>query len=172
MKALWDVLAYLQNFFQLNFLFSGLEIPSAAIFAARIAVLLVFGFCFLWLSFKLLWKLLDCIQTLLASVAPIPRIFYLLLFLVIPLSPDSIGARWIGYILLVLVLAGVAVLAIIVLVLWKYGVDQALRFINTLRSRSVEPRSERRSSPGSAEPVLRPVVDSPAVRTEHDPQRQ
>jgi hypothetical protein len=171
MKTLWDVVAYLQNFFQLNFLFSGLEVPSAAIFAARVCVLLVFGFGFLWVSFRLLMKVLNCVETLLASLAPIPKVLYLLLFLMIPLSPDSIGARWIGYILLVLVLAGVALLGVMVLVLWKYGVDQALRFINTVRSRSAEPQTDGRASPVASDNVLRPVVDSPAVRTEHGPPR-
>jgi hypothetical protein len=171
MKAIWDLLAYVQNFFQLNFLFSGLEVSSSAIFAARVCVLLVFGFGLLWCSFRLLMKVLDCLQTLMASVAPIPRVFYLLLFLVIPLSPDSVGARWIGYILLVLCLAGLGTLAVTILVLWKYGVEQTLRLFNTLRSRSAEPRSEGRAAPIHSESVLRPIVDSPVVRTEHDSAR-
>jgi hypothetical protein len=169
MKLPWDLISYLQNFFQLNFLFSGLEVPSYAIFAARLCTLIVFGGGFLWITFRIIMKVLDCVQTLLSSLAPVPKLFYLLLFLVIPLSADSIGARWIGYILLVLTLIGLAMLAVLVLVLWKYGVEQALRLIRVVRSRSPEPPGESRVSPLSPENVLRPVVDSPPVRTESMP---
>jgi hypothetical protein len=110
--------------------------------------------------------MMDCVQTLFASLAPVPKLFYLILFLAIPLAPDSIGARWIGYILLVLALLGLALLAVLVLVLWKYGVEQALRLITTLRSRSAESRHETKPGPVVPDNVLRPVVDAPPVRTE------
>ena len=136
MQVPWEGLAYLQNFFQLNFLFSGLEVSSTGVFLARLAVLLVFGGGMIWIAFRVLMKALDCLQTFLGSVGTLPKSFFLLMLLVIPLSTESLGARWIGYMLLVLSVLGLAVLGVLVLVLWKYGVDQALRLINNLRMRS------------------------------------
>ncbi len=169
MKFLWDMLSYLQNFFQLQFLFSGLEVSSSMVFAARLLVLLCFGIGGLWIAFRIIMKVLDCIQTLLASLAPVPKTFYLLLFLVIPLWPDSAGAQWMGYILLVLALAALGLLGVLFVVLWKYGVEHAVRLINTLRDRAQRPRTEPRVAPLPPETVLRPVPDAPHVRTETGP---
>jgi hypothetical protein len=59
-------------------------------------------------------------------------------------------------------LAGTAGL---VLVLWKYGVDQALRLINSLRSRwEVIPHDSKTSSP-SPDNIVTPVMNSPGVRS-------
>ncbi len=101
MKIPWDGLPHLQNFFQLDFLFSGLQASSTEIFLARLGVLLIFGAGLIWVCFKILMKVLDCVQTFLGSLGSLPKSFFLLLLLIIPLSTDSIGARWIGYILLV-----------------------------------------------------------------------
>lgn len=131
----WDALPHLQSFFQLNFLFSGLEVSSTYILFARVTAFIVFGAGSVWALFRIAMKLLDCIQTFLQALGPLPKSFFLLLILVIPLSSDSLGAKWIGYILLVMCLLGLAGTVTLVLVLWKYGVDQALRLITTLRSR-------------------------------------
>jgi hypothetical protein len=166
MKFPWETVSYLQNFFQLQFLFSGLEVSSPMIFAARILILLVFGIGGLWIAFRIVMKVLDCIQTLLASLAPVPKTFYLLLFLVIPLWPDSAGAKWMGYILLVLALTGLGMLGVLFLVLWKYGVEHAVRLINTLRNRAQGSRTEPVVTPLPPESLLRPVRDAPSVRSE------
>jgi len=140
----WEGLAHVENFFQLNFLFSGLEVSSTAIFAARLAALLVFGGSIIWVAFRIVMKVLDCLQTFLGRVGTFPKTFFVLLLLVIPLSSDSLAARWIGYILLVLSALGLAALGVLVLVLWKYGVDQALRLIDNVRSRSeAEPATDQ-----------------------------
>jgi hypothetical protein len=165
MKIPWEGLPHLQNFFQLDFLFSGLQASSTEIFFARLGVLLIFGAGLIWVCFKILMKVLDCVQTFLGSLGSLPKSFFLLLLLIIPLSTDSIGARWIGYILLVFCLLGLAGTAGLVLVLWKYGVDQALRLINSLRSRwEVFPHDSKTSSP-SADNIVTPVMNSPGVRS-------
>jgi hypothetical protein len=169
MKFPWETVSYLQNFFQLQFLFSGLEISSSMIFAARILVLLAFGIGALWISYRIVMKVLDCLQTLLASLAPVPKTFYLLLFLVIPLWPDSAGAKWMGYILLVLALLGLGLIGVLFLVLWKYGVEHAVRLINTLRYRAQGQRTEEFMPSLRPETVLRPVQDAPPVRSETGP---
>jgi hypothetical protein len=142
----WEAVSHIQSFFQLNFLFSGLEVSTTYILIARVAAFIVFGAGIVWAIFKITMKVLDCVQTLLQAFGPLPKSFFLLLALVIPLSGESLGAKWIGYILLVMCLLGLAVTAGLVLVLWKYGVDQALRLINTLRSRRDEPKAQARGS--------------------------
>jgi hypothetical protein len=165
----WEIISYLQSFFQLQFLFSGLEVSSTAVFAARVLVLLVFGLGALWMAFRITMKVLDCMQTLLASLAPVPKTFYLLLFLAIPLWPDSAGAKWMGYILLVLALTGLGFLGVLSLVLWKFGVEHAIRLINTLRNRERGQRKEGLSAPLATDSVLRPIPDGPVVRSEASP---
>ena len=60
----WDGLPHLQNFFQLDFLFSGLQVSSTEIFLARLSCfLLIFGAGLIWVGFKILMKVLDCVQT-------------------------------------------------------------------------------------------------------------
>ncbi|MBI5249465.1 MAG: hypothetical protein HY912_08225 [Desulfomonile tiedjei] len=139
MATLEDSLPYLQSFFQLNFLFSGLEVSSSTVLAARIAMFAVLGVGVLWAAFKIIVKVLDCFQTFFGVLGPLPKSFFLLLILVVPLSPDSIGARWIGYILLVAAMFGLACSGILLVILWKYGVDQALRLVKFFRPRSLEP---------------------------------
>lgn len=169
MTILWQIVSYLQSFFQLQFLFSGLEVSSAAVFAARVLVFLFFGLGALWMVFRIVMKVLDCIQTLLGSLAPVPKTFYLLLFLVIPLWPDSAGAKWMGYILLALVLTGISLLGVLSLVLWKFGVEHAIRLINTVRNRSQGQRTEGFAATLTPDTVLRPVPDAPPVRSEVGP---
>lgn len=134
MDTLALVLPYLQSFFQLNFLFSGMETSSTVILIARLCIFVVFGFGALWMALKITLKFLDCVQTLFTVLAPLPKSFFLILLLVIPLSPDSIASRWIGYILLILALFGVGCTGVFLVVLWKYGVDQAFRLIRFFRS--------------------------------------
>ncbi|MFH1113285.1 MAG: hypothetical protein V1792_05140 [Pseudomonadota bacterium] len=143
MQVPWEGLAHVQNFFQLNFLFSGIEVSSTAVFASRMAVLLLFGGGVVWGGFKIVIKVLDCLQTFLAGVGTFPKTFFVLLLLVIPLSSDSLGARWIGYLLVVLSVLGLAALGVLILVLWKYGVDQTMRLIDTMKT-----GSHRKSSCG------------------------
>jgi len=138
----WDSLTHLQNFFQLDFLFSGLEVSSAAVFAARVLVLILFGAGVLWGLLKIILKSLDCVQTFLGSLNRLPWTFFLLILLAFPLSDGSLGARWTGYILMVLGLLAVAATSAFMVVLWKYGLDQALRFIRSFRFGSQQPEPE------------------------------
>ncbi|HMK36507.1 MAG TPA: hypothetical protein VK463_15645 [Desulfomonilaceae bacterium] len=163
MQKIVEMLPYVQNFFQLNFLFSGLEVSSTSILIARVLTFIVFGMGAAWALFRIVMKLLDCVQTFLQALGPLPRSFFLLLLLVIPLSTDSLGAKWIGYILLVACLLGLASTAALILVLWKYGVDQALRLIDTFRSRGE--KSEARSEKGSSLLPDRIITGSPDAQT-------
>ncbi len=165
MKIPWDGLPHLQNFFQLDFLFSGTQVSSTEIFLARLAVLLIFGAGLLWVGFKIVMKVLDCVQTFLGSLGLLPKSFFLLLLLIFPLSTDSLGAKWIGYILLVFCLLGLAATFALVLVLWKYGVDQALRLINSFRSRSEDLPQESKTSSMPPDNIITPVLNSPSVRS-------
>ncbi|MDQ7781347.1 MAG: hypothetical protein RDU20_00615 [Desulfomonilaceae bacterium] len=153
MHAPWEGLAHIENFFQLNFLFSGLEVSSTVIFTARLAALLVLGGSLIWVAFKIVMKVLDCLQTFLGCVGTFPKTFFVLLLFIIPLSSDSLGAGWIGYILLVMSALALAALAVLVLVLWKYGVDQALRLIDNVRTRSHAKRPAGPDSCVPSEPV-------------------
>src|SRR5271157_1531990 len=132
MYGIPEALPYIQNFFQMNFLFNGLEVPSTMILAIRVLMVVVLGGSLLWAIFKIVIKLLDCFQTFLANLGQIPWVFYLLPLLVIPGTADSLVAKWIGYVLFVMALLGFSFLGVLALVLWKYGVDQALRLINRL----------------------------------------
>lgn len=154
-----DGLAHIQNFLQLDFLFSGLEVSSTAVFVARILVLLLFGIGLVWGAAKIILKSLDCVQTFLQSLGHLPRSFFLLLLLVVPLSSESLGARWIGYILLVLCLLALAATGALIVVLWKYGVDQALRLINNLRSRPQEHDQGFRESSLPPDNIVAPLSD-------------
>ncbi|MGO9570590.1 MAG: hypothetical protein ACLP5H_23920 [Desulfomonilaceae bacterium] len=165
MNIPWDGLPHLQNFFQLDFLFSGLQVSSTEIYLARLGVLLIFGAGLIWVGFKILMKVLDCVQTFLGSLSALPKSFFLLLLLVIPLSTNSLGAKWIGYILLVLCLLGLAGTAALVLVLWKYGVDQGLRLINSFRSRSEGLPHDSKISSSPPDNIVTPVMNSPIVRS-------
>lgn len=136
MPTLTDSIPYLQSFFQLNFLFSGLEVSSTTVLAARVGMFAILGAGALWATFKIIVKILDCVQTLFGALGPLPKSFFLLLILVVPLSPESIGARWIGYILLVASILGLACTGILLVILWKYGVDQALRVVRIFSSPS------------------------------------
>lgn len=167
MNTSLDGLAHIQNFLQLDFLFSGLEVSSTAVFIARILVLVLFGFGLVWTAAKIVLKLLDCVQTFLGSLGQLPRSLFLLLLLIVPLSSESMGARWIGYILLVLCLLALAATGALIVVLWKYGVDQALRLIDTLRSHPREHDQGFRDSTLPPDNIVGPLgdpVDIPGER--------
>ena len=160
----WDSLTHLQNFFQLDFLFSGLQVSSAAVFVARLLVLILFGAGVLWGLLKIILKSLDCVQTFLGNLNRLPWTFFLLILLAFPLSDGSLGARWTGYILMVLGLLAVAATSAFMVVLWKYGLDQALRFIRSFRfgSQQTEPEGGQFSAPSVH------VTDSPGITAELD----
>lgn len=166
MNLPWEGLAHIENFLQLNFLFSGLEVSSTSIFSARIAVLIVFGAGLLWAAYRIVMKSLDCLQTLFSSIGPIPKSFFLLLLLVIPLWPDSVGAKWLGYLLFALLLVVVVGCALLALVLWRYGVDQALRLVNSLRHRTETPEPVVRGSSLPPDNIVRPMTDAAATAPE------
>jgi hypothetical protein len=161
MNIPWDGLAHIQNFVRLDFLFSGLEVSSTSIFLARLTVLLLFGGGMLWAAFKIVIKSIDCIQTLLGGIGQLPKSFFLLLLLVIPLSPDSLGARALGYILLITSLLGLLAACGLLLVLWRYGVDQAIALVNSLRSRSEEPPLNVVRSAIPPDNIMGPVMNPP-----------
>ncbi len=151
----------LERFFQLNFLFSGLEVSSTVILMARLSTLVIFGIGLIWALFSIVMKFLDCAQTLLANLGPLPKSFFILLLFVIPLSQDSLGGRWIGYMLLTVTVMGLALSSAIIIVAWKYGIDQTLKFINNLRGRhwSSEGRQPEHTS-NAPENVIRPTIMS------------
>lgn len=153
MQMPWDMLSHLESFFKLGFLFSGLEVSSTSVFLARVAVFLVFCAGIAWIVFRIVIKVLECVQAFLGSIGSLPRSFFLLLLLAVPLSSESIGAKWIGYLIVVGALITLSLVGAMVLVLWRYGVDQALRFINTFMNRDERPRA----SGGSA---AAPTYDS------------
>ncbi|MEW6350063.1 MAG: hypothetical protein AB1646_13435 [Thermodesulfobacteriota bacterium] len=123
----------IQSLFRLDFLFSGLEVSSTVVFATRTVALLLLGGGLMWMLFQVLLKALDCLQTLLTCLKPLPKSFWLLLLLAVPLSPQSLAATWIAYILLTLLLISVMATILVAVVVWKYGVDQALRLLRGLR---------------------------------------
>jgi hypothetical protein len=162
-KTVLESLAHVENFFQLNFLFSGLEVPSTLIFGARIFVFLVFGAGLIWAGYRIVIKVLECIQTFFAHLGKLPASFFLLLVLVIPLSSESLGARWIGYILLVLCLLGLGLTAALILVLWKYGVDHAVRLLDALRTRREEAPVEASDPNLPPDNIVGPVHEPPVA---------
>jgi hypothetical protein len=149
-----ELLSLAQNFVQLNFLFSGLEVSSSTLLAARVVALVFFGGSLLWLGFRLAMKLLDCLQTLLAGISALPKTFYLVVLLILPLSSQSLGAKWIGYILLVMGLLGVTGLGVLGLIVWKYGVEHTLRLVSGLRKRERQPSAESGEADGSSHSPL------------------
>jgi hypothetical protein len=144
MQFPWQIVQSMQDFFQLNFLFSGLEVSSTTMIAARIVVFILSLVSLSWFGYRIVIKLLECVQEFLKSTAPIPKSFFIFLFLAVPLSSDSIGAKWIGYILLVFGLIGAIIAAALLLVVWKYGVDHALKLINFVRRPATNPPTSDR----------------------------
>ncbi len=138
----WEIIDQLRTFFQLDFIFTGLETSSAVVLAARLAVFALFGGGLIWALVKIVLKALECLQTLITTLAKLPAVFYLLLILVLPLSPNSVGAQWIGYIVLVTCVFGLAGVALLALVMWKYGVDRMLDLISSLRRDSSNTRRD------------------------------
>lgn len=134
-------MAHIQNFFRLDFLFSGLEVSSTVMFFSRLAAFLLFGAGIVWGLFKIILKLLDCLETFSQTLSRLPGSFYLALLFVVPLSPNSIASQWIGYIILALCLLAAAVAIGGTLALWKYGVDQTIRLFDTIRLRASKERT-------------------------------
>ncbi len=128
----WELFDYLEAFFRLDFLFTGLEVNTAMVFVARLIVFVALGGGSLFAIFKVSVKLLECVQTLLSSIGALPGTFYLLILLVIPLSPNSLISNWIGYILLTICVLGFSILALMSLALWKYGVESVVTMIRTM----------------------------------------
>ncbi len=161
MQAVWELMGQLERFFQLNFLFSGLEVSSTVILMARLSTLVIFGIGLIWTVFSILMKLLDCVQTLLKAIGPLPKSFFILLLFILPLSPESLGGKWIGYMLLTLTVMALAMSSAIIIVAWKYGIDQTLRFINNLRGRRYGGETRREEdTPNAPENVARPTIMS------------
>lgn len=136
MHTFWEIFSQLQVFFQLNFLLSGLELSSVWVFLIRSMVFLTCLTGFVWGFFRIALKILDVAQAVVTALGPLPKSFYLLLLLIIPLPEGSLGGQWIGYILLTMTTMVFAIAAVLIVVMWKYGVDQALRVINFFRSRA------------------------------------
>lgn len=166
MNVPWEGLPYIENFLRLNFLFSGLEVSSTLVCLARVAVLLVFGAGLLWAVYRIVMKSLDCLQTLFAGIGPIPKSFFLLLLLVIPLSPESVGAKWLGYLLFALLLIAISFCAVLALVLWRYGVDQALRLLHSLRQRAGGDEPVTRESSLPPDNIVRPMTNPAGMTSE------
>ncbi|MGC8602335.1 MAG: hypothetical protein ACP5VS_01460 [Desulfomonilaceae bacterium] len=136
MQSISETLSQLQIFFQLNFLLSGLELPSMLIFIIRSLVFLTCLIGCVWGVLRIALKMLDVFQALVTTLGPLPKSFFLLLLFILPLSENSIGGRWIGYILLTLSTAVFAIATALTVTMWKYGVDQTLRVINFFRAKS------------------------------------
>jgi hypothetical protein len=154
MQMPWEMLSYLESFFKLGFLFSGLEVSSTSVLLARMAVFLLFCAGIAWITFRIVMKVLECLQIFLGSIGSLPRSFFLLLLLAVPLSSDSIGAKWIGYLIVVGALIALSLVAATVLILWRYGVDQALRFVNTFMN-----RDETHRGPAGAGSTVAPAYN-------------
>jgi hypothetical protein len=159
MSTPWDGLAHIQNFLRLDFLFSGLEVSSEFLFAARALVFAVLAVGIVVALLKIVLKALDCVQTFLAGLGRLPRSFFLVLLFVIPLVPESLGAKWAGYILMLVLLFGLALTGLLAVVLWKYGVDQTLRLIDNLRRRSSDGSPGRADSTSPSDGIVEEMLD-------------
>ncbi|MFH0960935.1 MAG: hypothetical protein V1897_19800 [Pseudomonadota bacterium] len=136
MNTFWEITSQMQVFFQLNFLLSGLELSSGWVFLIRSLVFLTCLIGFVWGFLTVIIKILDVTQAAVNALGPLPKSFYLLLLLIIPLPDYSLGSKWIGYILLTISAMVFSVAFVLTIVMWKYGIDQTLRLINFFRSRS------------------------------------
>lgn len=135
MQLSWEYLPYLQNFFQLNFLFSGLEVSSQTLLVARLGFFIMSIGGLVYVTLRVVIRLLDCVHAFLSGLGTLPRSFFLLLILVIPLSPESLGSKWMGYLLLMMALFGLSALGVFAIVIWRHGIDQTLRLVEYLRSK-------------------------------------
>jgi hypothetical protein len=146
-----EVLSRLQSLFRLDFLFSGLEVSSVTLLSARLVSFLLLGGAMIWGTFRIVLKLLDCVQTFLAGIGQLPRSFFLVLLLTVPLSPNSIGAKWLGYLLIPVCIITLGMALVLIAVVWKHGADQAVRFVRGLsrREREVDHAVEASACRGS-----------------------
>jgi amino acid transporter len=168
MNIPWDGLAHVQHFFQLDFIFSGLEVSSMAVFLARVTTLIVFGGGLLYVLFQISLKLLDCLKAVAESLGPLPKSFFLLVLLVIPLSPDSLGAAWIGYIMLAASLLGVAAIGVMIVVVWKHGVDHLFRLLDNLRTKQEKTDTYVRDSMLPPDNLMGPLPGPAPLGRYHD----
>ncbi|MDQ1240571.1 MAG: type transport system permease protein, partial [Thermodesulfobacteriota bacterium] len=81
MQSVWESLAYLQNFFQLNFLFSGLEVSSNTVLVARLSIFLISLVGVVYVGLRIIIRILDCIHAFLSGLGSLPKSFFLLLIL-------------------------------------------------------------------------------------------
>jgi hypothetical protein len=160
----FDIIPYLQHFLQLNFLFSGIEVSPTYVLLARLAFFIVLGIGLSLALFHIAMKILDCLQTLIQTLGHMPKSFFLLLILVVPLFPDSIGARWMGYILLMACVFALTLAAAVLLVLWKYGVDQAVRFMSHIRARGAKSEVARTEPRGRDEEADPPIMSPSRIQ--------
>ncbi len=140
-------LDHVRDFLRLDFLFSGLEVSSTMVFVARVLVLLVLGGALIWGSLRIVLKVLDCVQAFMVNLNRLPRVFFVLLLIVAPLWPESLGAQWAGHILLMLFLMCCLCLVTLILVLWKYGVEKTLRLLDYFKLRRAEERDAAGRTP-------------------------
>ncbi len=157
----FEGLVYVQNFFQLNFLFSGLEVSPTAIFVSRVLVFLVVSVGVTWALVRISLRMLDCLQELFARMGSLPGSLFLVLLLIVPLSPDSAAGRWIGWFLVVFCIVAVTAMLVLAGFVWKYGIDKALGLVESLRSRTTETGPRPSPSPVPADKVTTAVMESP-----------
>ena len=166
MNTAWQDLDHLQRFFQLDFLFSGLEVSSTFVMVVRTVMLVLVVGGVGWAVVRLSLKILDCVQTFLGGLTKLPGSFFFALLLIAPLSADSLGARWAGYILLVACLLALAVIGTLLAVAWKYGVDQALRLVRNFRRDEKREKNARPAHSGPAENIVGPSMDPHVLKSQ------
>lgn len=133
----WEnMFSRVESILRLDFLFSGLEVSPLLLFSAR---LLAFVIVTVGLTIAVVYiagKLLDCLGTLFRSLEKIPTAFYFILLIAVPLPESSLGVQWAGYLLLIACFMAIAIAAVLIAALWRYGVDQTVKFINAVRSKT------------------------------------
>jgi hypothetical protein len=133
MQSIVQILQSLQTFFQLNFLFSGTETSSIVLLSVRIGVFILALIAFTHALVTISVKFLECVSALFKAVAPIPKSFFLFLVLIAPLSNDSLGGKWGGYILITFMMVGFIMMLGLIVLVWKHGIDYALKMIGLNR---------------------------------------
>jgi hypothetical protein len=155
--------AHIQDILRFDFLFTGLEVSSTTVLVIRSVLLLVFGVGLGWAVLRIALKALDCVYAFISSLGKLPWSFFMLVLLAVPLSRESLGSQWTGYLLIIICLFGVAATGTLLVVLWKYGVDQALRLIAGIRGRRREPLAAGAEAGRSTENMVGPALNPPGV---------
>jgi hypothetical protein len=138
MQFVTQFLQFLQTFFQLNFLFSGTETSSMVVLSVRIVVFILALIAFTHALVTISVKFLESVSAFFKAVAPIPKSFFLFLVLIAPLSNDSLGGKWGGYILITLMMIGFILMLGLIVLVWKHGIDYVLKMIGLNRPQSTE----------------------------------